>query len=185
MGDYCIYQVIHNNIYSTLYIDYDFPFDGILSFRYKDESAENLEFQIDDESIELNIMNSEWNTFETDIDAGQHSLRWFTNIDFFSNNQFSYIDYITFRPDNVNLNDIIYNDDITIYPNPAEETVKLSAIGLQLSTVRIYNYLGTLVEEIEACSNEMEIDVSNYNPGLYLFNIESENKIISKKIVIK
>ncbi len=186
VGDYCIYQVIPNNNYSTrLYIDYDFPFDGILSFRYKDESAENLRFQIDDESIELNIMNSEWNTFETDIDAGQHSLRWFTNIDYFSNNQFSYIDYITFRPGNVNVNELTSDDNITIYPNPAEETVKLSAIGLQLSTVRIYNYLGTLVEEIEACSNEMEIDVSNYNPGLYLFNIESENKIISKKIVIK
>ena len=186
VGDYCIYQVIPNNNYSTLlYIDYDFPFDGILSFRYKDESAENLRFQIDDESIELNIMNSEWNTFETDIDAGQHSLRWFTNIDYFSNNQFSYIDYITFRPGNVNVNELTSDDNIRIYPNPAEETVKLSAIGLQLSTVRIYNYLGTLVEEIEACSNEMEIDVSNYNPGLYLFNIESENKIISKKIVIK
>ena len=186
VGDYCIYQVIPNNNYSTLlYIDYDFPFDGILSFRYKDESAENLRFQIDDESIELNIMNSEWNTFETDIDAGQHSLQWFTNIDYFSNNQFSYIDYITFRPGNVNVNELTSDDNIRIYPNPAEETVKLSAIGLQLSTVRIYNYLGTLVEEIEACSNEMEIDVSNYNPGLYLFNIESENKIISKKIVIK
>ena len=186
VGDYCIYQVIPNNNYSTLlYIDYDFPFDGILSFRYKDESAENLRFQIDDESIELNIMNSEWNTFETDIDAGQHSLRWFTNIDYFSNNQFSYIDYITFRPGNVNVNELTSDDNIRIYPNPAKDFIKLSAVSYHLSTVRVYSYLGMLVEEIETCSNEMEIDVSNYNPGLYFLNIEYNGRTICKKLVIE
>ena len=186
VGDYCIYQVIPNNIYSTrLYIDYDFPFDGILSFRYKDESAEKLRFQIDDESIELNIMNSEWNTFETDIDAGQHSLQWFTNIDYFSNNQFSYIDYITFRPGNVNVNELTSDDNIRIYPNPAKDFIKLSAVSYHLSTVRVYSYLGMLVEEIETCSNEMEIDVSNYNPGLYFLNIEYNGRTICKKLVIE
>ena len=130
-------------------------------------------------------MNSEWNTFKTDIDAGQHSLQWFTNIDYFSNNKFSYIDYITFRPGNVNVNELTSDDNIRIYPNPAKDFIKLSAVSYQLSAVRVYSYLGMLVEEIETCSNEMEIDVSNYNPGLYFLNIEYNGRTICKKLVIE
>ena len=179
MGEYCIY----NNYTALLRLNINLTTSGLLSFRYKDESIHNLLFAIDNHSVSLGTNNDEWNQFEYFINAGEHTLSWI--ISEYSDNIYAYIDYITFRPNYDNVDEININDNIKIHPNPAEETVKLSAIGLQLSTVRIYNYLGTLVEEIEACSNEMEIDVSNYNPGLYLFNIESENKIISKKIIIK
>ena len=179
MGEYCIY----NNYTAFLRLNINLTTSGLLSFRYKDESIHNLLFAIDNHSVSLGTNNDEWNQFEYFINAGEHTLSWI--ISEYSDNIYAYIDYITFRPNYDNVDEININYNIKIHPNPAEETVKLSAIGLQLSTVRIYNYLGTLVEEIEACSNEMEIDVSNYNPGLYLFNIESENKIISKKIVIK
>ena len=80
--------------------------------------------------------------------------------------------------------------DVKIYPNPAGDFVKLSTVNCQQSTVngqqstvRIYNYLGMLVEEIEVDSEEMEINISDYNPGIYFFNIKSENGTIVKKIV--
>lgn len=61
-----------------------------------------------------------------------------------------------------------------VYPNPAEDVVKLSVLSGQLSVLRIYNYLGILIEEIEIDSEEVEINVSDYNPGIYFFNVNGE-----------
>ena len=84
----------------------------------------------------------------------------------------------------INVNEI---EEITfdVYPNPARDFVKLSANSCQLSTVRVYNTLGMLVEEIEINSNETEINVSDYNPGVYFFNIQSEEFNVTKKIIVE
>ena len=66
------------------------------------------------------------------------------------------------------------SDNLSIYPNPAQNIVKLSAIGSQNSVVKVYNCLGMLVEEIEMSSKEIEINVSDYNPGVYFFNVNGE-----------
>ena len=72
-----------------------------------------------------------------------------------------------------------------IYPNPAKDFVKLSVNSCQLSAVRVYNTLGMLVEEIEINSNETEINVSNYNPGIYFISIQTEKGSVTKKIVVE
>lgn len=77
------------------------------------------------------------------------------------------------------------SNNIKIYPNPASDFVKLSAIGSQLSTVKIYNYLGILIEEIEVNSNDIEINVSNYNIGVYFVEVVTEKGSLIKKIVIE
>ena len=75
--------------------------------------------------------------------------------------------------------------NVMIYPNPASDVVKVTTVNGQQSTVRIYNILGMLVEEIEINSNETEINVSDYNPGIYFFNIQTENENVTKKIVVE
>ena len=42
-----------------------------------------------------------------------------------------------------------------------------------------------LVEEIEINSKETEINVSDYNPGVYFISIETENGDVTKKIVVE
>ncbi len=63
---------------------------------------------------------------------------------------------------------------VEIYPNPAKDFVKLSAISDQLSVVKVYNAFGMLVDEIEMNSKEIEINVSDYNPGIYFINVDGE-----------
>ena len=75
--------------------------------------------------------------------------------------------------------------NLSIYPNPAKDVVKVTTVNGQQSTVRIYNILGMLVEEIEINSNETEINVSDYNTGIYFFNIQTENGNVTKKIVVE
>ena len=75
--------------------------------------------------------------------------------------------------------------NISVYPNPAKDVVRLSTDNGQQTTVRIYNILGMLIEEIEINSNETEINVSDYNPGIYFFNIQTENGNVTRKIVVE
>ena len=76
-------------------------------------------------------------------------------------------------------------ESIKIYPNPAKDIVKLSAVSGQLSVVKIYNCLGMIVEEIEANAKDIEINVSGYKSGVYFINIESAEGNITKKLMIE
>ena len=77
--------------------------------------------------------------------------------------------------------------NVMIYPNPAKDVVRLSTDNGQQTTVRIYNVMGILVGTRLATSetDEIEINVSDYNPGVYFFNIQSENGNVTKKIVVE
>ena len=54
---------------------------------------------------------------------------------------------------------------LMLYPNPADDFVTLS--GENLGTVRVYNALGQVVEELEANSSELRINTTGYKNGLY------------------
>ena len=75
----------------------------------------------------------------------------------------------------------------TVYPNPAKDFVKVSTDNGQQTTVKIYNTVGMLVGTRLATSatNEIEINVSEYNPGIYFINISNEEYNVTKKIVIE
>jgi hypothetical protein len=77
------------------------------------------------------------------------------------------------------------DNDISIYPNPAKDFVKLSAVGIQLSAVKVYNCLGMMIEEIKVNANEAEINILDYKAGVYFINIETENGVIVKQVSVK
>jgi hypothetical protein len=74
---------------------------------------------------------------------------------------------------------------LSIYPNPAKDFVKIKAHSSDFKTVKIYNYLGILIDVIEANSDEIEINTSDYNTGIYIIDIQTENGKITKKIIVK
>jgi hypothetical protein len=71
-----------------------------------------------------------------------------------------------------------------IYPNPAEDFVKLSAVSCQLSAIKIYNCLGIMVEEMEVNSSEVEVNTSNYETGIYFINIEGKDFVRTERLII-
>ena len=88
--------------------------------------------------------------------------------------------------DGVSIQETMSEDgNVEVYPNPARDYIKLSANNCQLSAVRVYNVLGMMIEEIEINSNEIEINFSDYNPGIYFFNIQTEKGNVTKKIVVE
>ena len=57
------------------------------------------------------------------------------------------------------------SQSIAVYPNPANGYVTLS--GESLGTVRVYNALGQKVDEFEANGNELRINTTGYENGVY------------------
>ena len=89
-------------------------------------------------------------------------------------------DYIVVDVTSIDENGV---EGMMVYPNPAKDFVKLSAISGHLSVVKVYNSLGMLVEEIEVNADEVEINLSGYNAGVYFINIETENGVAVEKVI--
>ena len=67
----------------------------------------------------------------------------------------------------------------TLFPNPANNFVTLK--GKSLGTVRVYNALGQKVDEFEANGNELRINTTNYENGVYF--VKADEKTL--KFVVK
>lgn len=68
---------------------------------------------------------------------------------------------------------------LNLFPNPANETVTLK--GENLGTVRVYNTLGQKVGEFEANGDEININTSGYENGVYFVKTNEQ----TMKFVVK
>ena len=75
----------------------------------------------------------------------------------------------------------IEENNISIYPNPVKDLVKIQ--GNNINNISIYNSVGVLVEKIEVRGNEVEINMSDYNTGIYFVQVNTENGTATRKVV--
>ena len=73
---------------------------------------------------------------------------------------------------------------ISVYPVPAEQTINIEA-DLQIENLRILNFVGQTVYEVNINSAQSAIDVSHMESGIYLMVFKTENGLLSKKVTIK
>lgn len=72
----------------------------------------------------------------------------------------------------------------TIYPNPARNTLTISAELTQIDKVEIYNMIGQLVySNVHVAGNSVALDVSNLSDGTYLSVIYSADGKSTKKFI--
>jgi len=69
---------------------------------------------------------------------------------------------------------------ITIYPNPAENVINISSSN-QINNVTIYNYVGQTVYN----GNSIQINTSNFDAGVYIIRIETNDGSTTEKLTIK
>ncbi|TXE11990.1 T9SS type A sorting domain-containing protein [Seonamhaeicola algicola] len=76
--------------------------------------------------------------------------------------------------------------NIKIYPNPANDKLFINNLK-NISNLEIYSLLGKLHKKlhIEKGSENLEIDISNLNTGIYLLKLNSINNVsVSKRLII-
>ena len=74
-------------------------------------------------------------------------------------------------------------EDFSIYPNPVSDFINVKL--LKEAKVSIFNINGKLVKSHESFIGENRIDVSNLSAGVYLMELSSEGKSMTRKIILK
>jgi len=76
---------------------------------------------------------------------------------------------------------------LTIFPNPASESVTIDLEGYSASanTLAIYSIDGRLIRSVRTNSNRLEVNLSDYAKGAYILNLLdiSGNSIAQSKLI--
>ena len=77
-------------------------------------------------------------------------------------------------------------NDVAIYPNPANETLYIAPLGIDLSSVRITDMQGREVftTGASAADQTIKVNTTSFAPGMYLVQLQAGNDVATKKIVI-
>ncbi len=79
----------------------------------------------------------------------------------------------------------IANDDLVIYPNPSRGLVHINTNGLPITDLRIYNLKGQEISENISLNYENQIQLNFEKKGIYFISIQTEDQILTKRVVIK
>ena len=72
--------------------------------------------------------------------------------------------------------------EMNLYPNPVNHSLKIEADCM--THVTVYNQLGQLVYASECDSNSLNINVSDWNEGIYLVKVMTGNGWVSHRVAV-
>lgn len=162
--------------------------EQVFSFYYKVSTEENWDyfyFYIDGEQKIAGTGDTGWMFAEYLIPEGTHTYTWVYKKDFMSEggNDCVWIDDILFPCSSFTDVNEINDDDIRIYPNPANDFISIEIENDEKAiSIEIVNNLGVTVISSKF---KNKIDVSGLSSGLYLIRINFEDYIHTEKVVIK
>ncbi len=206
VGNNGVSFIINHHLYSESFIDYQVPLDNTEIWEIANSGNFSHPFHIHD--VEFNILSRN-GVFPTAAEQGwkdvvlveaHETVRFITKFTDFADaaHPFMFHCHIALHEDEgmmgqfvvVNssseVKDIINNDGVRVYPNPAFDRIFLSTKGE--STIRgifIYNSLGELVLSEKDQVQENQIDVSSLRSGIYLINIQNRSGQFMKSSFIK
>ena len=73
---------------------------------------------------------------------------------------------------------------LTVFPNPATGRVNINA-NAEIEQLSIFNHVGQLIYKVEGSSNIMNLNTNGFEPGLYLFKVQTESGPFVESVIIK
>ncbi|MCG8410212.1 MAG: T9SS type A sorting domain-containing protein, partial [Bacteroidales bacterium] len=73
---------------------------------------------------------------------------------------------------------------INIYPNPASDKVFVNLMNINASQIDIVNSLGQVIISSEIESNNFEVNVSDFEQGVYFIQLHYNDKVFTQKLLI-
>jgi len=94
-----------------------------------------------------------------------------------------YIDdvWVSLCSDTLGINEINENNNISVYPNPANDNITIETPPL--SIIEILDIEGQLIKTCKASGNKTYIDVLNFPSGVYVVEVKTEKGVEVKKFV--
>jgi len=76
----------------------------------------------------------------------------------------------------------VFENNISVFPNPTNTTLNISTTKNQtIASIELYSILGKKVLTTKAKT----INISKYQPGIYLLKISTNKDKLTKKIIIQ
>lgn len=72
-----------------------------------------------------------------------------------------------------------------VFPNPVSTTLSLQFGNELPERIELSNALGQVVLQRYPASPSMEVDVSTFEPGLYILNAFTEDGAVSRKVLVE
>ena len=81
---------------------------------------------------------------------------------------------------NISKGKMITNDEIIIYPNPANDLINIIS-PIEIVSISIYNNAGQIVYQ----GAKTQINVNDFESGVYFIRISNNKEVVSKKLLIE
>jgi len=112
-----------------------------------------------------------------EVDDATYSTENWTNID--SQTTFSE------NCDYVRVKDFFAPTDVYVFPNPTNDFLNIKTDKNTIENIRIYDIKGSLLYENQNNTTEINLDLSDFNTGIYFVKISSGQGQITHKIIKK
>lgn len=122
---------------------------------------------------------------------GDYNMEDYYGNEFFAMTQVNYGDGTShnFCVSTVGVDENMLTSQVSVYPNPAHGnfSVFVSNTDLEVSSIKIFNVQGSIVKTITTFDNtgRIMVDASELSIGAYFVNIETNEGIVVKKLLIK
>ena len=82
-----------------------------------------------------------------------------------------------------NVDEVIVEDGITVFPNPVRETLNIRSAS-QIDYLRVFDLSGRVVFNADVMDFNTTIDVSPFNNGIYILQMISGQEVTTRKIQV-
>ncbi|WP_107037999.1 endonuclease [Brumimicrobium mesophilum] len=77
------------------------------------------------------------------------------------------------------------DNNLSIFPNPSNETVYVQLNGVEITSVDVMDMTGRQVGTFTTSTQFVEVDVTEFKAGTYLLNINTEKGNLVKRIIVQ
>jgi hypothetical protein len=85
----------------------------------------------------------------------------------------------------VSINNILVQNEVKLYPNPANEMVTIEVFNGFNNNINILDLSGKLLKSIQSMKAITNINLSTLQAGVYFISINNENGTIIKKLIVE
>lgn len=172
--------------------------DGWNGAAIKVSTAQGMEYlvefkeQIGTKTVELpscsDDLTFEWVPGEWDAECSftiyfGDSLLYTSSIEMtqeIENNEF--LTYTLVCPNTTGI-EVYEENNVQIYPNPADNYINI--VAESINSVSIFNSLGQVVETINTNGNQVVVNTTKYNSGIYFVRVVANGTPITQKIIVR
>ena len=85
--------------------------------------------------------------------------------------------------ESISVNEQVYNAHLSLFPNPAHQSINISLQGFVINELNIYTLTGQRVLQERPVHGS--IDISNLQAGMYIVEVVVENSCIRQKLLVQ